>query len=153
MASPSDLPVDEPSTILFRPSKKRKIYRQRAQDNDNDDQATSQPAIALSPARDMTEGEQSLEDLIASSGAINTIEGDEVEGTAVSVAEILRLRKRNKRLGGVEFRVEGQRGREMEEQSLVLRGTSEEGQEEVVMGAPRRFAPQTGAVGDVNKHM
>lgn len=138
---------DGPSTILLRPSKKRKIYRQKARD-DEDDNTTVQASdeqlsTVIGPSK-----EQSLEDLISTNGA--SIDGDEVEGTQVSMAEILRLRKRNKRLGGVEFKVENQKSRQDEGQALVLH-EQEEG--DVVVGGPRRFAPQTGTVGDVNKHM
>lgn len=157
MASPVPLPpAEEPSTILFRPSKKRKIYRQRARDDDDDKEERSATPHGVSnvpsPVNATGDKEQSLEELVTSNGA--AVEGDEVEGTKVSMAEILRLRKRNKRLGGVEFRVESHKSRDgNDEQALVLREEGEEGQGEVVVGAPRRFAPQTGTVGDVNKHM
>lgn len=153
MATSPALPTqDEPETILFRPSKKRKIYRQRER-GEEDEAITAEaqiaedvPASRLEPTR-----EQSLQELISSGGVV---ESDEVEGTAVSMAEILRLRKRNKRLG-VEFRVEGQRARdaESEERGLTLAQQGEGDTADVPVGGPRRFAPQTGTVGDVNKHM
>lgn len=61
-------------------------------------------------------------------------------------------------MGGVEFKVEGSRAREDDnDRTLVLTREGEQGEEdgsqEVVIGGPRRFAPQTGTVGDVNRHM
>jgi hypothetical protein len=83
----------------------------------------------------------------------------DLEGTLVSISEILRLRKKNnhKRLGGVEFRAElGGHILRDEDGALVVRkkdGEEEGGLVEVEGGVPRKFAPQTGTVGDVNKHM
>jgi hypothetical protein len=149
MTSSSIPPAEEPSTVLFRPSKKRKIYRQRARDDDEEAAATVQDTTK--PQSPAAEQEQSLEDLITSNGAV--VEGDQVEGTAVSISEILRLRKRNKRVGGLEFKVSGHRSRgDGDEQGLVLREEEGEGGE-VTVGGTRRFAPQTGTVADVNKHM
>ena len=149
------LPAEEPSTILFRPSKKRKIYRQRATDDDEPTTTSlSNNSKAQSP---LPPAEQSSEELIISNGhgAEAALESEAVESTSVPISEILRLRKRNKRLGGVEFRVEGVKAREeMRDGALVLREDGEDAEAgDVVAGGPRRFAPQTGTVGDVNKHM
>jgi hypothetical protein len=78
-----------------------------------------------------------------------------MEGTAVSMAEILRLRKQKKRVGGVEFRaVETTRG---DESSIVVRSPDvEEGDGERANGVVRQFAPQTGigsGTSDVDRHM
>ena len=60
-------------------------------------------------------------------------------------------------MGGVEFRAEpGGHILRDEDGALVLRkkdGEEEGGLVEVESGVPRKFAPQTGTVGDVNKHM
>ena len=150
----SSPPPSEPSTILFRPSKKRKIYRQRAADSSHNGDAneeTSSPPTTIAPAP----AEQSLDELIASS-APNTEE--DVEGTPVSISEILRLRKlRKPRVGGVEFRVESggakTEGAEGGQAQQIVRREEEE-VEEVQSGLEvRRFAKQTGMVGDLNKHM
>jgi hypothetical protein len=108
---------------------------------------------------------QSIDELIASTSATakgltpgSAVEEEQLEGTPVSIAEILRLRKKNKRVGGVEFRAEGHIARD-EDGTLVIRHAPGEG--ELVLGeggesgpgVPRKFAPQTGTVGDVNKHM
>lgn len=147
------MPISEESasTILFRPSKKRKIYRQRAQDDDNSTSAT------ITQASPIPQSEQSLQELIMSNGNA-TLESDEVEATSVPISEILRLRKRNKRVGGVEFKVEGSKAKDgNNDGTMVMRREGEqgedEGSQEVVIGGPRRFAPQTGTVGDVNRHM
>ena len=70
------------------------------------------------------------------------------------MAEILRLRKlRRPRVGGVEFRAEGHIARD-DDGALIVR--TEEGgdvQNEAGPAVVRKFAPQTGTVGDVNKHM
>lgn len=129
----------EVDAILFRPSKKRKIYRQRTEE---DEETTITAAL---PLQDV----QSLDELIAGAA-----KGDEVEGVPVSVAEILRLRKLGrKRAGGVEFRADshGNAARE-EEQGLVLR-QEQESEAVGILDGGRKFAPQLGTVGDVNKHM
>lgn len=132
-------PPPEADAILFRPSKKRKIYRQRAQEDEETNAAPTLP----------TQGEQSLDELIS-----DAAKGDEVEGVPVSMAEILRLRKLGRRrAGGVEFRADshGNAAREGE-QGLVLR---QEQSSDIVgpLEGGRQFAPQVGTVGDVNKHM
>ena len=142
MASPPS-PVEPPGdAIIFRPSKKRKIYRRRAADEDD---APSPPTTA--PV------EQGIDELIADAA------GQEMEGVQVSMAEILRLRKRGKRVGGVEFKaVETIRD---DDGALVLHEGSEEGEEgdgEAVSKVVRRFAPQMGfgggtGTGDVDRHM
>lgn len=81
-----------------------------------------------------------------------------MEGVTVSMSEILRLRKlRKHRARGVEFRVEqiGASAQEEEPQELVLRadGDSKEEGLEADGGVKRRFARQTGMVGDVDRHM
>lgn len=72
------------------------------------------------------------------------------------MAEILRLRKQRKpRLGGVEFRTEGHIARDEEGALVVRAGAAQAGEVQKEAGAARvrTFAPQTGTVGDVNKHM
>jgi hypothetical protein len=134
-------------TTIFRPSKKRKIYRQRAT---TDDEPPVSPGSA--PA------EQSIEELIASSTAHGNA-ADEMEGTAVSMAEILRLRNlKKKRGGGVEFRAAGTTREPSDQDALVLHNGEGNGEEvndvDTVVG---RFAPQTGIGGgggmDVDRHM
>jgi hypothetical protein len=140
---------DASEAIVFRPSKRRKIYRQRALD-DKPNQLSSIPS-----ATEVAESSPvpiSLED--------NPLEMNDLEGARVSMAEILRMRKLHKqRVGGVEFRASAtsSRGDDIHDGALVLHeevkadGEREEGQSAV--GSVRRFAKQTGMVGDVDKHM
>ncbi|KAE8447651.1 hypothetical protein EG329_010622 [Mollisiaceae sp. DMI_Dod_QoI] len=153
MASPPSAPVD---TILFRPSKKRKVYRQRAADDEEERAAASPPTIGtpLSPAA--ASNPQSLDELISSVASNGTKDGgEEVKGVTVSMAEILRLRKMKKRVGGVEFRAETQPHTPKDNEGALVQhtGAIEESGGLVDNGVPRKFAPQTGAVGDVNRHM
>jgi hypothetical protein len=140
-------PTMEPSTssepppesaILFRPSKKRKIYRQRPTSPSEDLDA---PAPVPVP--------QTLEELIT------TTADESVEGVQVSMAEILRQRKQHRqRVGGVEFRAAppASSREENPEMAVAVRG-EEEKQEVEDTGGVRKFARQTGLVGDVDKHM
>ncbi|RDL36637.1 uncharacterized protein BP5553_05989 [Venustampulla echinocandica] len=156
----SEIPSSTEPTILFRPSKKRKIYRSRAHDDDD----VEIPSVSPPPAAGAAP--QSLDELIVTTSATSGNDmGDvvEAEGIAVPMSEILRLRKQRKgRFGrGVEFTAESanratkEYGREM----VVSRedGDAEkedvEGESSVAKGVPRRFAPQTGTVGDVDRHM
>lgn len=65
------------------------------------------------------------------------------------------MRKLKKRTGGVEFRPESQSHlAHNEEQALVQHTeTTEDAGGLVEGGIPRKFASQTGNVGDVNRHM
>lgn len=146
MASPSAEPAQKEPQVVFRPGKKRKIYRQRAGDDDDDITKPETPAESSTVAEPSTSEE------------IPNIAEEE----GLSVAEILRLRNaRKSRLRGVEFRPEqGPRDGNTAtntEQSLVLKGNAGDaakGSDALVGGMTRRFAPQTGLVGElVNKHM
>jgi hypothetical protein len=150
-------PTPEAEVILFRPSKKRKIYRQHNDALDDDAPSTipiSPPSAASPP------NPQSIDELIASSSSLApATPSRDLEGAPVSISEILRLRKKNnhKRAGGVEFRAEpGGHILRDEDGALVLRkkdGEEERDLVELESGVPRKFARQTGTVGDVNKHM
>lgn len=143
MTSPTPPASD---TILFRPSKKRKIYRQRTNADDTDDHPAT---VEVSPST--TPAPQSLDELIAMSSR----EADgELEGTQVSMAEILRLRKqRRPKIGGVGFKASGTPLARDEMGTLVVRDQDDGEREEDMLAAVKRFAPQTGTVGDVNKHI
>ncbi len=127
--------------VVFRHGKRRKMYRQRQPDP----KASGEPA---DPA------------IEAPAPADASIE-DEAEEDGLSVAEVLRRRQARKaRLRGVEFRSEdtsrsGPAG-DSYNQALVLRDAAAAGivSAETSPGMNRRFAPQTGLVGDVvNRHM
>ena len=106
----------------------------------------------------MTEA-QSIEELIASSAAAVDNETEGMEGTEVSMSEIIRLRNlKKKRVGGVEFRaLEAVRG-DKDSGALVQHDEEKIGEEAEVDRVVRRFAPQTGIGGggmgmDVDRHM
>lgn len=128
-----------PSVPLFRPNKRRKVYRQRAEDAEESDA----PTISQQP--------ETIDEMIANARA----QAEENE-----LADILRLRKQKKSRRGVEFRADGttsagaQAGRELvrKEESDVAKDTEMEALQKVV----GRFAPQMGVMGNDgigDKHM
>jgi hypothetical protein len=152
-AVPQEVP--EVDTILFRPSKKRKIYRQRA----NSAEAQALPSTSISPSPPAAvplPNALSIDELIASSSVTSLPQNaeEDLEGTLIPISEILRLRKRNKRAGGVEFTSSSSAPAIRDEDGIIVSSKAEdnEGAEQGGLGV-RKFAPQTGAVGDVNKHM
>ena len=155
--SPGPVSIPAPNAAnapLFRPSKKRKIYRQRATADDEPLPPTSlsPPPQAVAPAS--IPAAQSLDELISTASASSPHnDNPSTQNEAVSMAEILRLRKKNKARGGVEFKASGHVARD-EEGEFILRPDDEKGVDALgASGVPRKFAPQTGTVGDVNRHM
>lgn len=141
--------MDSPTTtdnpeaqVVFRPSKRRKQFRQRAEENNAQvDRATSQAATPPATTESGGVKDNELEDYAAP----NT--------NAISVAEALRLRNaRKSRFKGVEFRPEGPlKDEAIAELSNIPK---DDGNEALEFGMSRRFAPQAGLVGElVNKHM
>lgn len=137
-AQPEPLPVD----LLFRPTKKQRHYRKRADDIEAED-----PNTPVDGRRgEMGDAEPSLSKEDAA---------DDPENDTIKTAEILRLRQQARiRRGGIEF-VNGVRDMSIasgpsppSEPGPERDATSEE-----VAGLINRFAPQTGQVVDVNKHM
>ncbi|KAK0754122.1 hypothetical protein B0T18DRAFT_442561 [Schizothecium vesticola] len=137
--------------ILFRPAKRRKIFRhQRTEDAAADEQSTSTPEAP--PTTTSADPPPSDDD-------------------ADEEAHIARLRHaaRKRRGGGVAFRASGPSGAEESsintERSMVLHRDSNGQQQDeddadadedslILGGINRRFAPQTGLVGElVNRHM
>lgn len=136
-------------TILFRPSKKRKIYRQRALDDESN---TTSPLPAAERPSNASPGTVVADDV--------SREEEELESTRVPISEIQRLRRLHKhRVGGVEFRPSPStiRGDDTQEVALVPHGEGRaDGSVESVqpaVGVVSRFAKQTGMLGDVDKHM
>lgn len=136
--------------VVFRPGKKRKIYRQRAEE----------PESTTSNGETPTETHAT-----ASSSAFATPAEPDDNHEGLSVAEALRLRNSRKhKHGGVGFRA-GPSGlgddrvgsEDNTERGLVLHGNTDaqQGAEAAVIGGiSTRFAPQTGMVGElVNRHM
>jgi hypothetical protein len=138
MADTSELPPAMDSPILFRPSKKRKIYRQRA---------ASPPAVP-SPAS------PSLPAARLASPASDTEPATSARG--VAVAELLRLRKlRKHRVGGVEFRVPSPAASEAQPQAgALVAGDARHDGEAEQEGGLKKFVSQTGtSVEGVDRHM
>ncbi|KAH6854426.1 hepatocellular carcinoma-associated antigen 59-domain-containing protein [Chaetomium sp. MPI-CAGE-AT-0009] len=147
MATISAEPEDVPQ-VVFRPGKKRKIYRQRLGELDS------------TPSNGETPNEPGL---AASSGPTTTAEHDEDD--KFSIADAVRLRNARKhKHGGVGFSAgpsglggDGVASDENTERSVVLHGNTDaqQGAETAgIGGISKRFAPQTGMVGElVNKHM
>lgn len=138
--------MEEPTTtetpeqqVVFRPSKKRKQFRQRVEESDTKaDDATTQPLAPTSTsARPDGHGDTDVPD---------------TEG--FSVAEALRLRNARKaRPKGVEFRAEGPAKDETTVEAPP-QAPKDELTEQLELGMARRFAPPAGLVGElVNKHM
>ncbi|KAK4233592.1 hepatocellular carcinoma-associated antigen 59-domain-containing protein [Achaetomium macrosporum] len=144
--------------VIFRPGKKRKMYRQRAEAPDERTSGSEQGN---------GKGGTATEDSAAAQNAAHAVspaeEKDDEQG--LSVAEVLRLRNSRKhKHSGVGFRAGPSSladsrvtSEENTEHSLVLHGNTDaqQGAELAVTGGiSKRFAPQTGLVGDVvNKHM
>ncbi|KAI9834955.1 MAG: hypothetical protein M1819_002678 [Sarea resinae] len=138
-------PTSEP---LFRPTKRRKFYRKREEDNEDGGNTsvttlrTTEPSIATPPSQADTEG------------STQSTAGDL---THLSMTDILRLRKAvRSRKGGIEFSARS---------NNVARGNSpsagptsdalieREQTPEEIQPVVNRFAPQTGQIADVDKHM
>lgn len=154
-------PPPEAETVLFRPSKKRKIYRQRPSLSDVDTEPGITSPTSPPAPQALVPNALSIDELISSSSALAPFPSSEtgLEGTPVSISEILRLRKKSKRVGGVEFKASGSTQTSREADGTLLVRSSNDldpaAREDADAGglAVRKFAPQTGAVGDVNKHM
>ncbi|KAL1852041.1 hypothetical protein Daus18300_012323 [Diaporthe australafricana] len=128
--------------VVFRPSKKRKHFRQRAEESEPKPDDATHEAAAQSPSTQ--DGNSKTRD------AHDT--KSDTEGS--SVAEALRLRNARKaRLKGVGFRPEGAPKVSDElnvERSLILKDDTDA----IEYGISKRFAPQAGLVGElVNRHM
>lgn len=147
------------SIPLFRSSKKRKIYRQR---NHDDEIETGFEQSISTPAPAPTSTEQSLDELIASSSVPIKKEEEEEESEikdTLDIAEILRLRKQRRKIGGVEFRTESKIRDENDMDTngdALVKFEEKDAEETQPEGglSMRRFAPQMGVVGSgVDKHM
>jgi hypothetical protein len=138
--------------VVFRPGKKRKNYRQRAEEPDDT------PSNAATPTDTTT-----TEPTGALASPVEPATDQPEEG--LSVAEVVRLRNSRKhKHGGVGFRAgpaglgdDRPGGDNNTELGLVLHGSADAQQAAeaaVIGGISTRFAPQTGMVGDlVNRHM
>lgn len=134
MADTSELPPPADSPILFRPSKKRKIYRQRAPSPPTIPSPTS-PSL---PAARLTSPTSDTE-----------------PAAGVAVTELLRLRKlRKHRVGGVEFRVASPASEAQPQAGALGTGDARLDAEAEQEGGLKKFVGQTGtSVEGVDRHM
>lgn len=152
MASPT--PEAAEPAVVFRPGKKRKAYRQRSEDSEA---PTPEPSNEKSTVTSGKGDDGSLE-------ARDTPQLDLTE-EGLSVAEVIRRRNARKaRLGGVAFRAEPASKSAAQDaavahelstdQSLVAHEGGGGAVDTSTGGIVKRFASQTGLVGElVNKHM
>ncbi|KAH6626005.1 hepatocellular carcinoma-associated antigen 59-domain-containing protein [Chaetomium sp. MPI-SDFR-AT-0129] len=160
---PINAEPDAAPPILFRPGKKRKNYRQRAtEETDNAIDSNTTGEAETAQARVSADPPPSGND-----GPMTTVDhgGSSEREEGLTVSEIRRLRNARKhRQGGVGFRAspsgfagDGATNEENSERGVVLHGSADaqQGAEAAVIGGiSRRFAPQTGLVGElVNRHM
>lgn len=129
---------------VFRPSKRRKFYRKRI-DEDGEKEAEAVVGCAdLSALKS-----ESWDDLSSPR--------DDLESSGQSVADLLRLRKQVRaRKGGIEFTNTTRPGHSRADSSqepLSDALISHDELQEEIKAVTGRFAPQTGQVADVNKHM
>jgi len=160
MPSPEPEPEAAAVAALFRPVKKRKIFRHRSEDVDeaSNNNNTANPSTS------------GPEPLAATPPVAHNKSDDDEADQAHTVASALRLRQNRARLrgGGVAFRAGPSGVQEWgieeysknTEQGMVLHngdaaGPEEDDEDSVILGGiNRRFAPQTGLVGElVNRHM
>ena len=145
---------NEPTLSDFstRLAKRRKFYRKRTDDgNDIEDEtihAVSNVGTATTPL--------TIDELLSRHGHISDADERPSDGdTQLSVAEILRRRKATqRRRGGIEFT---NAGADTKISSNVTRTIDTSADNEDTLSETKtvvnRFAPQTGQVADVNKHM
>lgn len=176
------VPTPEPAAavappVFFRAGKKKRAFRQRAEETSIEPTAQTESAAigndatpAGQAAASTTEPAVSATVATATTTTITTTaagkrdDGNDKEEGGLSVAEVLRLRNAKKhRLGGVAFRAGDEFSPTVQnaEQAIVLHdgvgGGSGGGQVQeaaILGGVAKRFAPQTGMVGElVNRHM
>ena len=132
----------------FRPSKRRKFYRKRADDHDEDNNEQPAEQVAHSPTS------VTLDELVSSQGQPVSRSHLQEEITP-SIADILRQRKAlHRRKGGIDFTNEITATKLLPSYALIQQTPAEiNGITADVEKVVNRFAPQTGQVADVNKHM
>ncbi|PNP77406.1 hypothetical protein FNYG_09282 [Fusarium nygamai] len=138
----SSEPATEP--VRFRTGKKRKAYRQRAQEDD----ASVAETISSHPTASASEPSHELTRKASS---------DRAQDEEESVAAALKLRNaRRARLGGVAFRNTNRPDDDMNnERALIPHDADDTSNNEPIMkGVADRFTHQTGRLTDLNdKHM
>lgn len=175
------VPTPEPAAavaplVFFRAGKKKRAFRQRAEETSIEPTAQTESATTINIGSDATPTGQAAasttEPAVSATVATATTTaitgkrdgGNDKEEGGLSVAEVLRLRNAKRhRLGGVAFRAGDEFSPTVQnaEQAIVLHdgvgGGSGGGQVQeaaILGGVAKRFAPQTGMVGElVNRHM
>lgn len=132
----------------FRPSKRRKFYRKRADDHDEDN--IEQPAEQVIHLPTSI----TLDELVSSQGQ-PVSHSHLQEETTPSIADILRQRKAlHRRKGGIDLTNEITATKLLPLDALIQHTPAEiNGITADVEKVVNRFAPQTGQVADVDKHM
>ena len=132
----------------FRPAKRRKLYRKR----DDDDTTAGQSTLEVV---DLSPNSQTIEELLSTEGGVQD-PTDGAEASEVSVAAIIRQRKAaQRRRGGIEFTNSTTSTSRslpaMHQLSKALVGKDDMLAD--IDAVVNRFAPQTGQVADVDRHM
>ena len=136
--------ANHPLELAARPAKRRKFYRQPIED-ENDPKGL-----------DIADGTPLEHPYVDTPGTTNGPSSDDgvlaLEDSHLSIAEILRRRKAaQKRRGGIEF---SNASRERENTTHLANDKhSSSIKSAIINEAVDRFAPQTGQVADVDKHM
>jgi len=163
--------------VVFRTKKKAKPYRQHTATTvenlessfatANASELTKEEASPAATSAPAASGIESTSDVpaAATSTAQDKKSSEEDEEDGLSVTELLKLRNARKhKLAGVGFRATdekpsatGEEQNNMDGKGLVVRaaaGLAGSEVEQLIGGITKRFAPQTGFVGDlVNRHM
>lgn len=141
------------SATLFRPSKRRKTYRQHGANEHEPTLNNAKLEVTSVPMVSATD--KKVTEPLDSAGAMT--DDDSVEHVRITVAEILRLRKNAKaRHNGIEFRARSPQNAKMDHQTQLEVSYEENGVGGALEEQARnRFAPQTGTKGGekVDKHM
>lgn len=148
---PEDTSLANPA---IRPAKRRKVYRQR---DDSDSILEANDATSLPIGGVSAETPTTLEELVQQArNATDMVHENDAE-PPLRVAEILRRRRvaRNRR-GGIEFSNVGQSTKPIPQSTQptdALALVDKDDTAADVKTVVNRFAPQTGQVLDVDKHM
>ena len=134
----------------FRLAKRRKFYRRRHDDDEGEKQSGSE----LSPER-LAAVPLLIDELVDSHGGASEDTEELPEERALPISELLRLRRATqRRRGGIEFTNASNTSKEVTSvphtNNALLENDDALADIDAVVN---RFAPQTGQVADVDKHM
>ena len=140
-----------------RPAKRRRFIRKRSALEDEGEGVNGSPQEYPS---DLNKTDSiPLDDLIANNGRTadseEGVQGEDTQGTHFSVRDILRQRKASqRRRGGIEFsnhQISNSQSQSVSSEPPI-KGDQDEPSNDIKTVVDR-FAPQTGQVADVDKHM